>query len=126
MIPTEILMKLRQAMREIAAERGAFTLFGIFVRPHPAGACDLVVSAPWLQSDKLAAVAELARLVSAHGGADALTRLASIQTVDDQSPAVEAVLAAVDVDDGEVRIHHPDFFGIDIEEAVIMRARRAA
>ena len=38
--------RLRKAMRDIAAEKGEFTLFGLFMRTDAPGTWDLVVSAP--------------------------------------------------------------------------------
>lgn len=126
MISTEALTRLREAMHQISAQEGAFVLFGVFMRSEPAGACDLVVAAPWLERGKLKAVGELNQLLSQHAGDDILSQFSSIQVVEDGNPALDAVLSAVHVDDGEVRIQRSNFFGLEIEDAVIFRASRAA
>lgn len=126
MISTDALTRLREAMRQITAQKGPFTLFGVFMRSEPSGACDLVVAAPWLERGKLKAVGELTQMLAEHAGEDVLRQFSSVQTVEEGNPALDAVLSAVQVDDGQVRIQRSHFFGLEIEDAVIFRASRAA
>lgn len=115
---------LRKAMHEIAAQKGDFTLFGIFMRSDAPGTWDLVVGAPWLDKGKLRATSEFVKLLTESIGEEALRNFSRIQTVASESPALKALLAAFSVDDGEVRVQHSNLFGLDIEEAIILRAKR--
>lgn len=45
-------------MREIAAAKGDFTFFGIFLRADALGSLDLVVSAMWMEEHRLKPLGE--------------------------------------------------------------------
>lgn len=116
---------LRKAMHDIANKKGPFTLFGLFKRPDAFGKWDLVVSAPWLDKSQLKATRELVALLTDSVGAQALQHLARIQPLDTDSPELKAVLEGFGVDNGDVRIKHTNLFGLDIEDAIILRAKAA-
>lgn len=113
-------------MRNIAAKRGDFILFGLFMRADALGRWDLVVSATWLGEEKLADLRDLARLLSEELGEDQLKQFSRIVILDTSDPALNAVLSAISVEDGEVRVQQSNFFGLQIEDALILRAKRAA
>lgn len=121
MLPTSVL---RKAMHEIAAKKGDFTLFTLFLRADAPGTWDLVVSAPWLESGKLKATSELVELLSESIGTESLQQFSRVATVDRDNSAVKFILANLPVDDGELRVRSTDLFGLQIEEAVIFRAKR--
>lgn len=123
MIPT---WKLRKAMRDIAAKKGEFTLFGVFMRADAPGRWDLVVSAPWLEEGKLKSLAEFTRLLADSIGEQSLQGFSRIVTLKRKDPAVKAMISSFPVDDGEVRLQRSNLFGLDIEDAIILRAKRAA
>lgn len=118
--------KLRKAMRKIAAKKGNFTLFGLFMRADAPGTWDLVVSAPWLEAGKLKALGEFTELLSKQIGEQSLREFSRIVTLNQSDPALRAVVSAFSVDDGELRVQHSNLFGLEIEEAIIMRAKKAA
>jgi hypothetical protein len=127
MMPSTMIRKLRKAMREISAQKGEFTLFGVFMRPDALGAWDLVVSAPWLEEGKLKALGEFTKLLSKSIGEQSLQNFSRIVTVNRDSSALNSILASMSVDDGELRrVKQSQFFGLDIEDAIILRAKRAA
>jgi hypothetical protein len=113
-------------MHEIAAKKGDFTLFALFKRADGLGRWDLVVSAPWLEGGKLKVLSELVDLVAKSMGRKRLTELARVETVPGDDPTVKSILDSlpVDDDDTERRIQNVDFFGLQIEEAIIVRAKR--
>ena len=118
--------KLRKAMREIAAKKGDFTLFGLFMRADAPGTWDLVVSAPWLEHGKLNALGKFTELLSKEIGQQSLRQFSRIVTLNQRDPALKKVLSAFSVDDGELRVQHSNLFGLEIEDAIIIRAKRAA
>lgn len=115
---------LRHAMHDIAAKKGDFTLFALFRRADAPGTWDLVVSAPWIESGKLKATSEFVNLLAESIGKESLKQFARVQTVSEDSPAVKFFLANLPVDDGELRLQSTDLFGLEIEDAIIFRAKR--
>lgn len=115
---------LRKAMQVIAAKKGDFTLFALFMRSDAPGTWDLVVSAPWLEKGRLKATSELVELLSDSIGEGSLHDFSRIATVGKDHPAVRFILANLPVDDGELRVRSTDLFGLQIDEAIIFRARR--
>lgn len=115
---------LRKAMHEIAAKKGDFTLFALFLRADALGTWDLVVSAPWLQTGTLKVIGELAELLGKSMGAKSLHQFSRIAPVSGEHPAVKFILANLPVENGELRLRNTDLFGLQIEEAIIFRAKR--
>ena len=115
---------LRKAMRDIAATKGDFTLFAKIRRSDAPGTWDLVVSAPWLENGKLKATNELVELLSDSVGETALHEFSRIATVGADHPTVKFMLANLPVDDGELRVQSTDLFGLQIDEAIVFRAKR--
>lgn len=118
--------KLRKAMRDIAAKKGQFALFGVFMRADGPRKWDLVVSAPWLETGKLKALSEFTVLLSESIGEKSLQDLARIVTLKAGDPSVKAVMSAFSVEDGELRVQRSTLFGLEIEDGIIFRAKRAA
>lgn len=118
--------KLRKAMREIAEKKGDFTFFAIFLRADALGNWDLVVSAPWLEERRLKPLGEFIDLLTKSIGRQSLRHFARIVTLNPRDPSLKKVVSAYSVDDGEVRVQHSKLFGLDIEDAIIMRAKKAA
>jgi len=118
--------KLRKAMRAISAEKGDFTLFGVFKRAEAPGTWDLVVAAPWLEDGKLKALSEFTQLLSEAIGEQSLRDFSRIVTLDRKDPIVRSVVKALAVEDGELRVQNSTLFGLEIEEAFIFQAKQAA
>jgi hypothetical protein len=116
--------KLRQVMHDLAARRGNFNLFGLFLRADSPDKWDLVVSSPWLERGKLKALGEFTKKLSSVVGQDQVLSLSRIVTLDSDDPALTAVTKAVNIDDGTVEIKDSDFFGLKIKHAYILRAKR--
>ena len=113
-------------MRDIAAEKGEFTLFGLFMRTDAPGTWDLVVSAPWLQEGKLKALGELTQMLSRALGEKSLQQLSRVVTLSGDNPGLHAILSAFSVEDGELRVQKSNLFGLEIDDGYIFRAKRAA
>ncbi len=115
---------LRKAMHEIADRKGEFTLFALFMRADAPGTWDLVVSAPWIERDRLKTTREFVRLLVQSIGEEALQQFSRVAAVESDHPAVKFILDNLPVDDDELRVRSTDLFGLQIEEAIIFRARR--
>jgi hypothetical protein len=120
---------LRRAMHDIAARRGDFTLFALFMptdapfmRADSPGTWDLVVSAPWLQGSRLKAVREVVELLAKSIGRQAVQRFSRVDVIDGDDPLVRFILRSLPVEDGALRIESTDLMGFQIERAIIFRA----
>jgi len=83
-------------MQEMVAQKGDFTLFALLRCDEPLyGLWDLVVAAPWLKSDTLAATREVVGHLAKSIGTN-----------------------------GERRIQSAELFGMQMDEAIILRAKR--
>jgi len=118
-------------MDEIAARKGSFTLFALFLRADAPfmraddpGTWDLVVSAPWLERGKLKALGELVDLLAKSIGRQALQQFSRVEAVAGNDPSVQFILRAIPVEDGERHIQSTDLIGLQIERAIIFRAWR--
>ena len=58
-------------------------------------------------------------------GSQGLLALSRIVTLSPDDPNLDALLHAVQVDNGPLELWHPDFFGLDIKHAHILRAKRS-
>ena len=115
--------KLRQVMDEVTADKGPFTLFGLFLREDAPDKWDLVVSAPWLEEGKLKALSEFVQRLSAKLGEQELLDLSRVVTVNRDNPGLAAILQAVHFEGGApMEIKNSSFFGLSIKHAYIFRA----
>jgi hypothetical protein len=120
-------------MHEIAARKGSFTLFALFM---PADAplmsaddpstWDLVVSAPWLVGDKLKTLRELVELLAKSIGRRALQQFSRVESIAGNDPGVQFILKNMPVEDGERHIQNTELFGMQMERGIIFRAWKPA
>ena len=122
MIQTE---KFRRVMEDVSAERGEFVLFGLFLREEAPDKWDLVISAPWLEADKLKALREFVEKATPIVGNEGLLALSRIVTLSPDDPNLETMLQAVQVDNDPLELCNFDFFGLDIKHAYILRAKQS-
>jgi hypothetical protein len=115
---------LRRAMRDIAKKKGDFALFAKIRRSDAPGTWDLVVSAPWLEEGKLKATSELVELLSGSVGETSLHEFSRIATIGADHPTVRFMLDNFSVEDGEQRVQSTDLFGLQIDEAIVFRAKK--
>ena len=121
MINTNVL---RKAMREIAANRGNFTLFALLMRADGTGTWDLVVSAPWLESGKLRATSEFVRLLAQSIGEESLQQFSRVLALNSADAPLKFILENIPVEDGEIRIENTDLLGMQIKEGIILRSMK--
>jgi hypothetical protein len=116
----------RQAMQRIASQKGDFTLYALFKRANGVGNWDLVASAPWLAKSHYQAISELVDLLAKSIGRKSFVGLARVEAIPVNDPNLKALLADFPVDEGEPerRLQNVDLFGLEMEEAIILRAKR--
>jgi hypothetical protein len=111
-------------MHQIAAKKGDFTLFALFRRADAPGTWDLVVSAPWLESDTLKVLRELTELLAKSIGRSALAQLARVEIIPGNNQTLQHILKNFPVDDGEHHLQNVELFGLEMDEGIIFRAKR--
>jgi len=121
MINTNVL---RKAMDGIAAKKGEFTLFALLMRADAPGTWDLVVSASWLESGNLKATREFVRLLAQSMGEESLHQFSRVVALDSNDAPVRFILENLAVEDDELRVQSTDLLGLQIQEAIIFRAKK--
>lgn len=116
--------KLSQLMDEVSAEKGEFTLFGLFERDEAPDKWELVVSSPWLEEGKLKALGEFVQKLKSAIGRKQMLSLSRVVTLNADEPALEAVLKAVEVEHGMEELHDSELSGLKFKHAYIFRAKR--
>lgn len=117
--------ELRHVMDEVSAEKGDFTLFGLFLREEAPDKGDLVASAPCLEEGKLKALGEFVEKLSSIVGQEEVLSLSRIVTLNHDDPSLDAVLRTVKVEDRPVEFHNNNLFGLEMKHAYILRAKQA-
>jgi hypothetical protein len=121
MINTNVL---RKAMDGIAAKKGEFTLFALLMRADAPGTWDLVVSASWLESGNLKATREFVRLLAQSMGEESLHQFSRVVALDSNDAPARFILENLPVEDDELRVQSTDLLGLQIQEAIILRAKK--
>ena len=118
--------KLRKAMHEIAAKKGEeFSFFGLFQRADACGTWDLVASAWWLADGRLETLEEFHKLVIASLGRVTSREIGRLVRLRPDDANLRAVVSEYPVEDGEVRVKRECLFGLEIDDAIILQARKA-
>ena len=118
----------RKAMHYIVSQKGDVALYALFKRANGVGNWDLAVSAPWLPKTRYQAASELVDLLAKSIGRKSLVELARVEPIPGNDPNLKSILADFPVDEGEPerRMQNVDLFGLEMEEAIILRAKRPA
>ena len=120
-----LVEKLRTLEREVAEEKGAFLLFALFLREDAPDVWDLLVSAPWIEADKGAALRYLAGKLNLVATPEELTSLSRIVLIDQSNPALGAMQSAMNIEHGTAEVQSSNFFGLQIKHAYVITSRRA-
>src|SRR5437867_8326091 len=124
MTVAELTEKFTRLESQIAQEKGDFVLFALFMREDVPDRWDLLVSAPWVGSNKREAVEYFVNQIKSRLGEQDLTSLARIVVVDPQDAAVQALNRAVQIEHGGVEVRDSTFFGLTVKPAYIITSQR--
>lgn len=114
----------RDLESDVAAAKGEFVLFALFMREDVPDRWDLMVSAPWIGDDTQGAVDYLVGEIRSRIGAQALTDLSRIVVVDPNDAAVQALNSALGIEHGGVEVKDSNFFGLQVKHAFIVTSKR--
>jgi hypothetical protein len=121
----ELAEMFRGLEARIAAEKGDFVLFALFLR-EDADVWDLLVAAPWLGDNQMAATTYIADQIRAHLGADVLLNLSTIVIADPHYASVEAMNRKMPVEHGEIELRDRVLFGQPVKHAFIITSKLPA
>lgn len=122
----EVVDKLVAIEREVAAERGDFTVFALFLREDSTYRWDLLVAATWLERDRKEGFRYLVGKLSDRLAPEELDLISRVVVLDRSNPGLKAVHKAVSVEHGQVEVVNCVFFGMRITHAYIITSRRPA
>lgn len=123
MTTAELASNFTRLESRIAQERGDFTLFALFLREDVPDRWDLIVSAPWIGSDKQDALNYFVGQIKALLGPEDLTSLSRIVIVDPDDVAVQNLNRAISVEHGKAEVRDSNFFGLPIKHAYIITSK---
>lgn len=119
----ELIDQFVEMERAISDDKGDFWLFALFLREDAQDRWDLVVSAPWIESDPKTALQYLAKRVQERFEPSEAEMLSRIVLVDQANPALGAVNRAIRVEHGAAEVQDSNFFGLSIQHAFIITSR---
>jgi hypothetical protein len=119
-----LIEKLVTLEREVSAEKSAFLLFALFLREDAPDVWDILVSAPWIEADKGAALKYLAGKLSKVASPEELTKISRIVVIEQSNPALGAMQSAIHVEHGTAEIQNSNFFGLQIKHAYVITSQR--
>ena len=122
----KLVESLLKVEKSLSCEKGAFSLFAAFLREDAPGKWDLVVSAPWVESDKEAALRVISARVREVLKPQELLAISRIVLVESTSSEVVAINRAFRVEHSTVEVRDSNFFGLAIKHAHILASGRQA
>ncbi len=109
---------------DLSRDKGPFAFFALFQREAVPDRWDLVASAPWIESDRKAALSYFVDRIRKEMGQDSLTSLSQIVFVDPSDPAVSNLSRGLSVEHGPVEVRDRTFFGVPVKHAFIIASQR--
>src|SRR5438309_7230878 len=110
--------------RKLSVEKGEFALFALFLRDDALDKWDLVVAAPWIESDRKTALSYITNQIQAAFEPDELTRLSRVVIVDEANPALDAINRAIRIEHGIADIQNNNFFGLQIKHGYVITSQK--
>jgi len=120
----QIIEKLVSLERDIASEKGEFSLFALFLREDAEDKWDLLASAPWLETDKRESLEYLVNQLRSRLKTQELLALSRIVLLEKGNPVLEAIHNAIRVKHGMAEVRDSIFFGVPIKQAYLITSER--
>lgn len=120
----QIIEKLASLEREIASEKGEFSLFALFLREDADDKWDLLASAPWLEANSRESLEYLVNQLRSRLDTQELLSLSMIVVLENSNPVLEAIHKGVKVRHGIVEVRDSISFGVPIQHAYIITSAR--
>jgi hypothetical protein len=120
----QIIEKLASLERDIASEKGEFTLFALFLREDADDKWDLVASAPWLEANHRESLEYLVTQLRERLDTQELLSLSMIVVLEQDNPVLEAIHKTIKVRHGMAEVRDNLSFGVPLQHAYIVTSAR--
>lgn len=120
----QMIEKLASLERDIASEKGEFSLFGLFLREDAEGKWDLLASASWLETNQKEGLEYLVDQIRLRLNTQELLSLSRIVLLERDNPILEAIHRAIRVKHGMAEMRDNIFFGLPIKHAYLITSER--
>ena len=120
----QIIEKLASLERDIAYEKGEFSLFALFLREDADEKWDLLASAPWLEANNRESLDYLVNQLRSRLDTQELLSLSRIVLLEKGNPVLEATHKAIKVRHSMVEVRDSLSFGVPIKYAYIITSAR--
>jgi hypothetical protein len=118
---THFFKNLESIEKEIADEKGEFSLFGLFLREDAENRWDLVVAAPWLNADNMEHINYIADKLKTHLKDSDLVSISRIVILDLHDPIVQVINSTWGVSRGfSLELNQPQLLGLPFKYAYII------
>lgn len=107
------------AEEKVSAERGGFCLFGLFERERTPGRWDLVVSAPWLKTDRDATL-EIIVLLRDHMETRDWQMVATVLPLEHTAAYVEWITSNYRMEHQVEEVFGTDFSNVHLGHAILI------
>jgi len=112
--------KLESLEKEIADERGDFSLFGLFLREDAEDRWDLLVAAPWLDADSIGEINYITNKLKSHVEENELLSISRIILLDLNDPIVQLINKVRVMRGGSLELNNPQLYGLPFKNAYII------
>jgi hypothetical protein len=119
----ELVEKFVELERKLSKEKGGFSLFALFLREDALDKWDLVVAAPWIESERKTALPYITKEIQTALKPEELTHISRVVLVDQTNPALDAINRAMTIEHGTAAIQDSNFFGLQIRHAYIITSQ---
>ena len=115
--------KLSEVEQDLAEDRGAFSLFGVFLRKGSPDRWDIVVAAPWFGEDKASAIDVISRKLRTALGPGELLLVSRIVPLAPHDRFLSAVRDQVNVEHGLREIGDVEFGDVSINRGYVITSK---
>jgi hypothetical protein len=120
----EFINKFIELERRIKRQKGAFTLFALFMRDNGLNKWDVVVAAPWIDSDRKEALDYISQQLQLSLTRDEVLQISRIALIDETNPTLDEIQRTLQPKHGVIEMMNSDLFGLEIKRAFIITAQK--
>jgi hypothetical protein len=120
----EFFDKFIELERKISNIKGDFTLFALFLREDSIDKWDLIIAAPWIETDQKKALSYIAEQIQLLFKSKEITQLSRVVIINHSNPELDKIIDAVKIRHGCFEIQNNNFFGMQIKRAFIITSHK--
>ena len=120
----EFAEKLLSVEKTIAAEKGPFLLFALWLREGAPDVWDLVVCAPWMAADEGQALRYILAQLNTVASPQELSRLSRVAIIDTNSPGLASIQSSIEVEHGLVSHSRRGLLRFSNEQGYVITCQR--